>query len=42
MKGSGALNITLGILSIAAGTAAGVLLIISGAKLLSGKSKIMF
>lgn len=42
MRGAGALNITLGILSAAAGMTAGVLLIISGAKLLSGKSKIMF
>ncbi len=42
MSGGGALNITLGIVAIVAGVAGGVLLIISGAKLLAGKSKIMF
>ncbi|MCH5280735.1 MAG: hypothetical protein J1E61_04640 [Lachnospiraceae bacterium] len=42
MTKSGALNITLGILTITAGIAAGVLLIISGAKLLSRKSGLMF
>ena len=35
MRGAGALNIVLGI-------AAGVLLIISGGKLVSGKSRILF
>ncbi len=42
MKGSGALNITVGIVILAAGIASGVLLIISGAKLLAHKSKILF
>lgn len=42
MTNSGALNITLGIITIAAGIAGGVLLIISGAKLLSGKSRLLF
>ena len=42
MSGSGALNITLGVIAIVAGVAGGVLLIVSGAKLLAGKSKIMF
>lgn len=42
MKGAGSMNIVLGIVSIAAGVAAGVLLIISGAKLIAGKSKILF
>ncbi len=42
MSGSGALNITLGVIAIVAGIAGGVLLIVSGAKLLAGKSKIMF
>lgn len=42
MRGSGALNITIGVISLAAGIAGGVLLIISGAKLLAGKSKLLF
>ena len=40
MAGSGALNIVFGVILV--GIAGGVLLIISGAKLLAGKSKIMF
>ena len=39
MKGTGAMNIVLGII---AGIVSGTLLIIGGAKLLSGKSKIIF
>lgn len=42
MGNTGAINIAFGIISIVAGTAAGVMLIISGAKLLSGRKKIMF
>lgn len=42
MSGAGALNIVLGIIVVAVGVASGVLLIISGAKLLAGKSKILF
>lgn len=42
MKGAGAWNITIGVVSIVAGITAGILLIISGAKLLSAKSKILF
>lgn len=42
MTNSGALNITIGVITIVAGIAAGVLLIISGAKLLSGKSRLIF
>lgn len=42
MNGSGALNIVLGVISLTIGIGAGVLLIISGAKLLAGKSKILF
>ena len=42
MNGAGALNITLGVVSLVAGVTAGILLIISGAKLLAGKSKILF
>ena len=42
MGGAGALNIVLGVVSIVAGVAIGVLLIISGAKLLAGRTKILF
>lgn len=42
MNGSGALNIAVGIVILVAGITSGVLLLISGAKLLSGKSKILF
>lgn len=42
MSGSGALNITIGVVALVGGVAAGVLLIISGAKLLSGRNKILF
>ncbi len=42
MNGAGALNIVLGIVAIVTGVATGVLLIISGAKLLAGKTKILF
>ena len=39
MSGAGALNLVIGVV---AGITGGVLLIISGAKLLAGKSKILF
>lgn len=42
MGGSGALNITIGVVTLVVGVAAGVLLIISGAKLLAGRNKILF
>jgi len=42
MNGAGAWNIVLGIVAIVVGVSTGVLLIISGAKLLAGKSKILF
>lgn len=42
MSGAGALNITIGVVAIVLGIASGILLIIAGGKLLSGKSKIMF
>lgn len=42
MNGSGALDIALGIVTLVTGVACGVLLIVSGAKLLSGKSKLLF
>lgn len=41
-KGAGASAITLGILTIVAGLTIGILGIISGGKLLNGKSKILF
>ncbi len=42
MNGAGALNIVLGAIAIVTGVTSGVLLIITGAKLLAGKSKILF
>lgn len=42
MRGVGSWNIVLGVVAIVVGTASGILLIISGAKLLAGKSKILF
>ncbi len=42
MANSGALNIVFGIGSIIVGIAAGVLLIVSGAKLIKRKSNLMF
>lgn len=42
MRGAGAWNIAIGVVAIVAGLASGVLLIVSGAKLLAGKSKILF
>lgn len=42
MSGAGALNIVLGVVALAAGVAAGVMLIVSGAKLLARKSELLF
>ena len=42
LRGAGAANITLGIVSLVVGVATGVLLIISGAKLFASKKNIMF
>lgn len=42
MRGTGALNIVLGVVVLVIGVASGVLLIIGGAKLLGDKSKILF
>lgn len=42
MGRTGAFTMTIGIVAIIAGIAAGVLLIINGAKLLSQRSRIMF
>jgi hypothetical protein len=41
MGGAGALNIAFGVISIVVGLATGVLLIISGGKLLSGRRNII-
>lgn len=42
MGRTGGLNITLGVVAIVAGIAGGVLLIVSGARLLAAKSKLLF
>lgn len=42
MNGAGAMNVALGVLALVAGITCGTLLIISGTKLLTGKSKILF
>ena len=42
MNGSGIMNMVLGIVSIVVGVAGGILLIISGAKLLDRKNNILF
>lgn len=42
MNGAGALNITIGVISIVVGVASGIMLLICGAKLLNGKTKILF
>lgn len=42
MRGAGAMNIVAGVISIVVGVSLGILMIISGARLLAHKSKIMF
>ncbi len=42
MKGAGATNIALGVISLIVGIVSGILMIIAGAKLIAGKSKILF
>jgi len=42
MKGAGAVNIAVGVIQLVVGLGTGILLIISGAKLIAGKSKILF
>ena len=42
MRNTGAANITIGIIVIAAGVSAGIVSIITGANLLKKKSQIMF
>ena len=42
MKGAGAANIAVGVIALVTGIVTGILLIITGAKLIAGKSKILF
>lgn len=42
MRGAGAANIAVGIITLVFGIVAGILLIVSGGKLMAGKSKILF
>lgn len=42
MKGAGATNIALGVITLIMGIVTGILLIIAGAKLTAGKSRILF
>ncbi len=42
MRFSGAVNITLGVIILVVGVVSGIMLLISGGKLLSGKSRIIF
>ena len=42
MSGTGVMNIVLGIVTLTVGIAGGVLMIISGARLIAGRSKILF
>jgi hypothetical protein len=42
LGGAGAMNIAIGVITLVAGVTSGVLLIIAGAKLLAGRSKILF
>ena len=42
MSGAGAMNIAVGVVTLVSGIVCGTLLLIGGAKLLAGKSKILF
>lgn len=42
MRGAGAQNIAVGVVTLVVGLVSGILMIIGGAKLLSSKSKILF
>lgn len=42
MKGAGATNIALGVISLTVGIVTGILMIVTGARLIAGKSKILF
>lgn len=42
MKGAGAANIALGVISLIVGIVSGILMIVTGGRLIAGKSKILF
>ena len=42
MKGAGAANIAVGVITLVVGIVTGILLIVTGGRLLAGKSKILF
>lgn len=42
MNGAGAMSIAVGVVTLVTGIGCGILMIIGGAKLLAGKSKILF
>lgn len=42
MKGAGAANIAMGVITMVVGIVTGILLIITGSKLIAGKSKLLF
>jgi len=42
MKGAGATNIAIGVITLVFGIVSGVLLIVAGSRLIAGKSKILF
>ncbi len=42
MKGAGAANIAVGVITMVVGIVSGILLIVTGAKLIAGKSKLLF
>lgn len=42
MKGAGATNIAVGVITLVVGIVSGILLIVTGARLIAGKSKILF
>lgn len=41
MKGAGAANIAVGVITLVVGIVTGILLIVTGARLIAGKSKIL-
>ena len=42
MNGAGAMSIAVGVVTLVTGSVCGILMVIGGAKLLAGKSKILF
>ncbi|MCI8433783.1 MAG: hypothetical protein HFH83_11435 [Lachnospiraceae bacterium] len=42
MRGAGATNIAIGVVTLVVGIVSGILLIVTGGKLIAGKSKILF